>query len=516
MVSLNQTAAILMASAVTELFPGTLLIEGQGTPDFFYYDFLFPFEFQEDFLTLIEERMRLIIREKRAVKLLEMMPANAASMLRHRGQILAADRLDAVERAVVEMCQIGDFAAYSPVPFLKDLSIPFIKILEGFPLGISGRKTIRIVGAAALQKDVLKLAAKKQSVSERSHLTLAREMQLFEPLEDLWMWRAKGVLLRKQLLRIWQEEHVKQKFELIASPIAFLGEGTEKGLTTAHVQYFLQTGAAKVAEVALVTSSQISDPAMGLFSPGAYFADQASVFCADEKLLEECISSLHFILKIPKILGFEFEIVLSISSEGSQKARSKATAILREALEKAGAAFTTENDFRSGILASIDVRIADALGRRWTGPSLRIPEVAMPSGKGSMLIRCAFSSLERIAALLLEKSGGLMPLCVAPEQVRILVATSKSNAYAAQVCKKLQAQEFRATLNCGDGSLKERVYQALKEKVPYILLLGEREEKEQTLTVRSLLENKEQTLSFDEFCMRMKSELGSFTSELTN
>ena len=514
---LNQTAAVLLASAVTELFPGTLIIGGQGSPERFFYDFLFPFEFPPDFLILIEERMRLIIREKRGVKLLEMMPANAAALMRHRGQMLAADVLDEADRAVVEMCQIGDFVAYSPFPFIEELSIPHFKVLEGYPLGVSGRKTMRIVGAAAPEKDILKKVAKEPSSSSRSHLVLAREMEMVEPLEEgLWMWRPRGEALRRRLLEIWEEEHAKEKFSIVSSPAAFIGEGGVESITEAHKEYFFRLGEPRIAEVALVSNPNAHDPALGLLSPKAYFADRSHLFCPDDKLLEECISSLHFMCKIPKILGFEFEIVLSILGEGTQKAKSRGAALFREALEKVGIPYTVEKNFRSGILASIDVRIADALGRRWTGPYLRIPEAPMPVGKGSMLIRSAFGSLERMVALLMEKKEGSLGLRLAPEQVRILVANGNASSYAKQVRKGLQAEGIRATLESSGEMLKAKVYKAMREKVPYIVLLGEREEKARSLTVRAHGENKEQILSLDEFCMRLKSEMRSYTSELTN
>jgi threonyl-tRNA synthetase len=514
---LNQTAAILMAAAVTELFPGTLLVGGEGTPQRFFYDFFFPFEFQADFLPLIEERMRLIIREKRKVKALEMMPSNAAALMRHRSQELVAATLEETERALVEMCQIGEFVAYSPLPTLTELAIPFVKLFEWFTVGKPQEKIIRIVGAAASEKDLLKKIAKQESSSSRSHEILAKQLGMFEPLEEgLWLWKQKGEALREQLVELWKKEHRKQNFELIASPAFLLGNGQEGSLTDAHLGYFLRGGSKKTAEIALVSNKDYSDPLHGLFSPKAHFIDLAHLFFPDEKLLEECISSLQFICQIPKILGFEFEVILSLSGKGVQKTRPRAAQIFSEALEKTGIAYTVQNQWRPGTLASIDICIADALGRRWSGPSLRIPEAPMPVGKGSMLVRSAFGSLERIVALLLEQKGGWLPFFIAPEQIRILVAPGKGLPYARQVRERLQREGFRVSIEGRGNTLKSQVYQAAADKVPYLVLLGEREEQAKTLTVRAYGENKEQALSLDEFCTRLKSEMGSYTSELTN
>src|SRR5690349_9269961 len=133
-VSLNQTAALLLAAAVVELFPGVQIVEGCGNSKYFYYDFLFPFEFKSDFLPLIEERIRLILREKRAFRSMEMMPSNAAMLMKHQHQRIAAEKLMQTQRATVQMVQIGDFALFCPLHPLESLVIPFFKILEGFSL----------------------------------------------------------------------------------------------------------------------------------------------------------------------------------------------------------------------------------------------------------------------------------------------------------------------------------------------------------------------------------------------
>ncbi len=515
---LNQTAAALMAAAVIELFPGALIVDGQGTPDRFFYDFVFPFEFQSDFLTMIEERMRLMIREKREVRHLEMMPANAASMMMHRGQTLAAQLLEDINRAVVDICQIGDLALYSREPHLTQLQIPFFKLLEGYSLDLSGQKITRIVGAATLEKHVLKEIAKQPKPSSRSHLKQISESCLLMPLSEagVWMWCPRGEALRQGMIAFWREEHLKENFSFVSSPVSLIEGGHEENLTEAHKECFFWQVTPRLAEISLVSSSEIPSLALGLLSSKAYFADRAHLFCPDEKLLEECISSLRFILKIPKIFQFEYEIVLCVSRLGTQKARAKAVALLRQALESLDISYSVEKEDRIGVLASIEIHIPDALGRRWTGPSLSVPEAAMPLGKGSMLIRSTFSSLERMLALLLEQKEGWLPLWLVPEQVRILVATSKTDSYARQVCKVLRSEGIRVTVESGKGPLKGRLYEAMTEKVPYVILLGEREEMAAVLTVRAYGESKEQTLSLDEFCMRLKSEMRSETSELTN
>lgn len=265
-----------------------------------------------------------------------------------------------------------------------------------------------------------------------------------------------------------------------------------------------------------IPNAHFDDPSSGLFSPKTFFGDRIHIFCSDEKLLEECISSLRFILKIPKILGFEFEIVLSVSSVVPQKTNAKGAALFKQVLEKCGLVYALEKEYREGSSASIDIRFADSLGRRWTGSFLSMPDRVMPSGKGRVLALSAFGSLERICALLLEKKGGWLPLELAPQQVRLLAATQKADPYAKEVYETLSTQGIRATLESGEEKLKARIYRAMVEKVPYVVLLGEREEKAGTLTICAYGKTEWQRLSLDEFCMRLKREIEGGISEFKN
>ncbi len=488
----NQTAAELMAAAVCELFPGVRLLGGRGTPEFFYYDFVMPFVWQADFLTLIEERMRLIIREKREVRALEMMPGNAASLMQHHGQEMIVEKLLDIPRATVQVCKIGQFVDFCPFPILDQLSIAHFKLIEAFPIELFGRKIMRLVGVASVNKDSLKLLAKQTPPSQCSHIASGRMAGLFEPMEEegKWRWLPRGEELRHQLVQWWREQHINQNFNLISSPVSTIEE-----LRKSHAQCHALK---KTAEIAWTSSEEEGDLADGLFLPHAYTADLAHFFLPEEKLLQECISSLQFIVQIPKIFNFEFEVVLSISSEGPKEIRAKRAALLRQALEKEGLKYSVEKSEKRGILSSIDVRIADSLGRRWTGPFLSFLA-------NDIMSRSTFGSLERWTALLLEKSGGWLPCWIAPEQVRILALVPSVNA--SEMLKALRIQGIRATLDDSEEKLKARLYRAMMEKVPYVVILGEREEKTKTLTIRAYGANDEQKMTLEEFCNKEEWKL---------
>jgi threonyl-tRNA synthetase len=485
----NQIAALLLANAVVELFPDVQMVGGEGTSKYFYYDFVFPFAFNDAFIPLIEERIRLILREKRPMRAMEMIPSNAATLMQHHRQSIAAEKLLQVERATVAMMQLGDFVAQCPP--LPDLMLPHFKILEWNQFE---DKTIRLIGAAAPDKQTLKERVKEQRVS---HLGLAPEMGLCAPINGSWVWQPKGEILRQQLIRLWQTLMEKENFVFI-SAAARLNP----------VDYFQSFGETKFAEMRAIETNDLTDPRLGLLAPRAYFEGRGYRFCSEEKLIEEMISSLRFILKIPKILGFEFEIVLSVSSDQG-KGKGKAVTLFREALENMSLDYTVEKEYRPDVLVSVDIRMMDVLGRWWTGPY-----VAAFAEKQCVLAISALGPLERTCALLLEKRGGYLPLWLAPEQVRILVAQSSADLYASEVYEALKTQGIRVTLDREGEKLKARLYNAALQKVPYVLLLGEREEKVKKLTIRAY--DEEQSLSLDEFCNRLKREMESGNSEFKN
>lgn len=518
---LNQSAALILAAAVTELFPGALFLSGQGTSQYFFYDFVFPFAFQSELLILIEERMRLIVKERRPLKMLEMMPLNAADLLRHKEQPLAAECLAEEERATVLLCQIGDFVIPSSNFSPKELVIPFFKLFEGVVSGVREETVVRIVGAASCDKSVVKELFKQIPYSSRSHPMLAAQASLLAPLQDAgsWIWRPRGEQVRRALMQWWMEDLEDQTISLVSMPRVAGEEGGERALIQAHLEYFIRFQEPRVAQIALISNEAISRVEEGFFSPTVCFVDRAYLFCSDQHFLEECISSLHFILQIPKILGFEFEVVLSVSMEASKNLRSQSVSLWEKAFEKVGVSWSTEQTMRTPFVSCVEIRISDALGRKWTGPFIGVPLEPMPVGKGRMLVRSSWGSFERILALLLEKTAGWLPICFAPEQVRLIVLVPSAEVYASQVYQRLQAEGLRVGFDRSRVRLRAQLDQCLLDKVPYVVLLGEKEMARQEVTIRENGASIEQSLSLDMFCVKVNTDLfnmRSRNSELTH
>ena len=504
MILLRQTAAQYLGMAVRELFPKVHLVGGQGTSRFFYYDFLFPFPFQKEMLPRIEERMHAILREKAEVRRIEMVPSNAAMLFESREQPLIAERLRTVSAATVPLCQIGESIDYCPEPFSLNNTFKFFKLIEALEIG----GVTRIVGVLEENKELLKQKVKSADLAAHNHLTLIES--LFFPLEEdsRWVWLPKAKKIRDRLCAFWKEAHVEQNFSLLSS-----SSTTEEEMTHAHVAFLRSKNFSKTAELGTLSFGEEGAVHEGLFSANRCFTDRGYLFCPKEKLLEEAISSLQFILKIPKILCFEFEILLSVSSAGNPKGavQRESVDVFKQALGKLGLSFTTCKEYHRDLHARIDVLLFDSLGRKWRGPFLGSSrsDPKMDQGK-HLLIRSAFGSMERLMGLLLESEAGKIPFWLAPEQVRILLVSENAASWAEEVYRELRTRNIRATVERETDALKVRVSRATREKVPFIVLIGEQEIRERSLTVRegTGIDQKglsQKSLSLDGFCEMIQS-----------
>jgi threonyl-tRNA synthetase len=466
--ALRQTSAEVMAAAVVELFPGTLLVQGQSTPLGFCYDFVFPFTFQTEFLTLIEERMRLIVKEGRPLKVLEMMPANAAAFLEHHGQPKRASAVRAAKSALVRIVQSEAFIDWCEAPCLVHTGEVGAFKLQDFS---EKEKVTRLSGTAFFEKSALKQFLKcVDGHAEKDHVRLGDQLKLFSSCpESHWIWHPKGEALRQNLLTLWRREHAKQNFH-------FISRSAPCFTPPALLSRFR-----RLAETVTSHHALSADERVGLFQTQVHLSDRAYILCSEGELLEECISSLQFMIKISKMLSFEYRLVL-----GAEEAP------LIQALKECQLDYDYDPEAGEAVL---EMRLKDALGREWTGPSLRLEK--HHSGE-RLLTRSTFNSIERMVALLVEQHAGSLPLWLAPEQLRVLVVGEQNRECAERVALTLQQLGWRLTIDARSARLGERVHDAMREKVPLCVLVGDREQKMGTVTIRAYGSTDEESVKVDE------------------
>ncbi len=532
---LRRSAAEIMAAAVLELFPNIQLIGGSHIPNGFYYDFLFPFSFKKEFLTIIEERIRLIVKEKRAIGALEMVPANAAEFLKHKGQGIRSEAARCQDGILIPLFQMGEFVDLIEPPYLEDAGEASVfKVIE-FDEKHHDRlgSFIRIFGTAFFDGAELKKFIKsRSSLNFKDHVELGKELDLFSPCKEMgegfWRWHPKGEAVRQIVSDFWKQEHIKQNFQFVSTPRRYRREYCPIAeIAAGHIQTFISMSSpsdlpARFAECTYVQPSESDNVSNGMLGSKAYFRDQEHIFCSEETLLEECISSLQFILKILKILSFEgYRFAFCSNGPSNKKGHAnwkKSERLLIQALRLTQLEYIVDDKAEVLNGPRIEVRIKDIVGREWTGPFLGIDcvQTLQMGVRQAVIVRSMFSSLERMLALMIERSEGVLPFWLAPEQTRVIAVNEQCVDYANELCSTLQSLGMRANVDRGTDKLSKRMYEALREKVPYSVVVGRQEQRSKTVAVRAYQSQETEIMSLDALVQKLISILKDGKSEIEN
>ncbi len=393
----------MLAAAAVQVFPNTILVGGSEHLSGFYYDFAFPFAFQKEMLPLLEEKMRTLIKRGDAIALLEMVPENAAQFLVHRGQKARAESALRHIEPLIEIFQIEEFVDICPGPYLSATNE--IKAFRLYDATELGGNTVRIWGTAFFSLQELKdyFRGKSKEKPPASHIEIGQQCDLFSPYgEGGWRWHPKGEQLKQFLLNLWREEHEKEGFQFLSTPRV----ASPEELTAAHLDFVLKrpsiTFPFKIAEINHFTEVHFQ-PGEGLLRSRDYSADRAHIFSDEETLLQNTISSLQFMRKFSTLFPFELKGVLYPSQK-----KKKQLDLLKEALK--ASQIDTLVDERKKALHGPEVHfvVQDYLGRKWTGPYLRLECLLLEKVgfSGALIVQGLFPSLERWIALLLEKTQG--------------------------------------------------------------------------------------------------------------
>jgi threonyl-tRNA synthetase len=529
---LKELAAELLAYTVVKLFPNVLLLGGGVLKHGFYYDFIFEQPLYSEMLSLIEVNMRTLIKEDLEIHSLSMMRENAASLFSHHDQPFLAEKAGNSPFNVIDLVQIGDFYGLCSSTLKNSNEIGAAKILEmeekilETPEGEV--KAIRLTGTAHTNPMALKkfIKAYDALIKRKDHRILGPEMDLFSfdpsisPLEPIW--HPKGTLLKK-ILKNWLETQQKnldyQRIEtpLVVPPTSFENkseiidfaiENEEFTLSpTPLPQHLYLINKQKNLPCRLFEYSSVyrkieEAERWGLFHHCSYLTDLMTIRCSKKELYEEIISSLQFIEQTFRIFGFEAHWHLIVSKQGTPKARreKQAIALFNEVLS--GFSFyypclseSQEEEYLMG--PRLELRLTDEIGREW--PSAAITLVPQESADELILARTYWGSLDRFVALLIERFEGVLPLWIAPEQIRVL-SVGQTSSYAKSVCEDCQKRGFRVGLDLRDEKLGVKIHAAEKERIPFTIIIGEQEVKKQCVTVRSIQQSgRNDMIKLDQF-----------------
>ena len=385
---------------------------------------------------------------------------------------------------------------------------------------------------------------------KRDHRILGKELRLFETRpeapEGFWFWLPRGGVIRKTLLDWCQKQNQEQGFFPISTPRLLQNDkrsqvqAQDVELSLGREEYVMSTSLApqhsmvyqsdqhsyrelpiRYMELAEVYRDECPSKLWGMLKAAQYVKDTAHIFCTPTQVLSELISSLHFINETIKIFGFEFQWILCNQgdrSTGSKKTREEAINLFVEALNACEFEYEVDANEVSRFGPRIELRLRDALGRHWRGPYIEFDFVHSkrfglkyqgPDDKlhtPVMLRRSMFGSLERFVAILVEHFSGELPLWLAPEQVRVIPVMENHLQYAKEVQEKLEKLGLRAGIEYKGGKLAAKIQSAKAIKVPYLVIIGDREQEDEKLAVRAYDEPESQRMDFEQLSQQLLEE----------
>ena len=567
---LRHSTAHVMAQAVKRLYPEAKLAIGPAIENGFYYDFDLPQSLSVEELALIEAEMGKIIKEDLVFQRQELSKARAVEFFTQADEPYKVELIQDLPDEHISFYQQGDF-----VDLCRGPHLPSTKVIKAFKLqsvagaywrGDAKRPMLqRIYGVAFPATDELNDYLRRlEEAARRDHRKLGKELDLFSLREEgpgFPFIHPKGMVIWNTLLDFWREVHRQWNYQEIKTPLILNEKLWRQSGHWDHYQenmYFTAIDEEnyaikpmncpgsmllysrdvhsyrdlplRVAELGLVHRHELSGTLHGLMRVRAFTQDDAHIFMLPEQIQEEIEGVIDLIDSIYSTFGFSYHVELSTKPEnamGDVAVWQNATDALRRALEAKGLDYQINEGDGAFYGPKIDFHLRDAIGRTWQCGTIQLdflmPERFDLNYIGSdnekhrpvMIHRVAFGSIERFMAILVEHFAGAFPSWLAPVQVKILSVAEKANAYAAGVCAELRKIGLRVEIDSRDEKIAYKIREAQLQKVPYMLVVGQREADTNTVALRSRDNGDKGTLSLEQFIDQISVEIQERALDLT-
>lgn len=540
---LRHSLSHVMAQAVLRMFPDAKLAIGPAIEEGFYYDFLLPRPLAHEDLEKIEESMRSIIKGKHDFTRREVSREEAMKMFKDQPfkLELIADLPEGESISIYTHDTFTDLCKGPHVANTKDIRFDAFKLLD-----VSGaywrgdeknQQLQRIYGTGFHTKQELQAYLDRlKEISERDHRRLGKELELFHMTEDigsgLVLWLPKGAAVRTALENYWREAHFRAGYQLVYSPhiakldlwktsghLDFYSENMYSPMDIEgqpyelkpmncpfHIQmYKMRTRSYREfpmrwAELGTVYRYERSGVLHGLMRVRGFTQDDAHIMTRPDQLNDEIVNILTLNLEILRTCGFsEYDVYLSTMPEkhvGSDENWSRATDALKLALTTMGIEYKVDPGEGVFYGPKIDIKIRDALGRSWQCTTVQVdfnlPERFQMTYIGEdgkdhqpiMIHRALMGSLERFFGVLIEHYKGSFPVWLAPVQARLIPITDNQLEYCRMIVSRLRDEGIRAELDDSPDRMQKKIRAAQMEKIPYQLVVGEREAGAESVSVR--------------------------------
>ncbi len=539
--TLRHTAAHVMAQAIQHLFPGTKFAIGPAIDDGFYYDLDSDHVFSQEDFPAIEKEMAKIIKENIPLTKKILSREDALKFFKDKQQDYKVMLIsDLPEGEQISLYEQGDFTDLCAGPHMRSTGkVKVFKIMSvagAYWRGDSKNKMLQRIYATAFFKkeDLDHFLFVRSEAEKRDHRKLGKQLDLFSFHEEgpgFPFFHPKGMLLRNKLMDYERELFKEFGYVEIMTPVILSKNLWVQSGHWDHYQenmYFTKIDdedyaikpmncpggilyfktqqrsyrdlPMRVGEFGLVHRHELKGALHGLFRVRCFTQDDAHIFMTKEQMKEEVIKCMAMYKKMYGVFGLEYHVELSTRPEnsmGSDELWEIATDALREAIEKTGVPYQINEGDGAFYGPKLDFHVQDSLGRTWQCGTIQM-DMQLPERfdvnyigedgekhRAVMLHRAGYGSLERFLGILIEHFGGAFPTWIAPVQVKIIPVTEKNLDYARSVASALSESDIRVEVEEANETLGYKIRKAQMEKVPYMLILGDKEMNSRTVSIRS-------------------------------
>ncbi len=561
------TCSHVLAQAMKRLHPEVKLAIGPSIDNGFYYDFETPQPFTEDQLTELEAEMRKICKEKLKLERFELPRQEAIAFMEEKGEPYKVELInDLPEDAVISFYKQGEFTDLCAGPHvdstgrIKGNAIKLTACNAAYWRGDSSRQTLqRIYGVAFPKKDELdEYLQRIEEAKKRDHRKLGKELGLFMMAEEgpgFPFFLPKGMVLKNTLLEYWRECHKRYGYVEIATPVILNQHLWHQSGHWDHYKDNMYTTVIdgedyavkpmncpggmlvyknephsyrdlpiRAAELGLVHRHEMSGALHGLFRVRCFTQDDAHIFMTPEQMKDEIKNVVKLFDEMYSTFGLTYQIELSTMPEdhmGDEAVWHFAEDTLQAAITELGKDFVINPGDGAFYGPKLDFHLSDSLGRTWQCGTIQL-DMQMPERfeleyvgedgekhRPIMIHRALLGSIERFIGVITEHFAGAFPTWLHPVQVKLLPVTDRAADYAKEIASKLSAQGFRVEVDGRNEKIGKKIREAQLDKIPYMLVVGDRDMEAGTVSVRHRAERDLGAMSLEDFAAMLHQVVDS-------
>ena len=562
--ALRHTASHVMAQAIKRIWPETKLAIGPSIADGFYYDIDRDEPVTSDDLTKIEAEMKKIIKEALPLERFELPRAEAIALMKEKNEPYKVELIeDLPEDSIISFYKQGEFTDLCAGPHLmntKEVGKAFklMSIAGAYWRGSEKNKMLTRIYATAFAKkeDLDAYVTMMEEAKKRDHRKLGKELGLFmmnDAGPGFPFFLPKGMILKNTLLDYWREIHKKAGYVEISTPIILNRSLWETSGHWDHYKNNMYTTVIdgedyaikpmncpggvlvyaseprsyrdlplRMGELGIVHRHEKSGQLHGLMRVRCFTQDDAHIFMTPEQIRDEIKNVAGLINQVYSLFGFKYHVELSTRPEdsmGSDEDWELATNSLQGALDDLGLDYVINEGDGAFYGPKIDFHLVDAIGRTWQCGTIQLDfqlpqrfELEYIGADGEkhrpiMIHRVCFGSIERFIGILIEHFAGAFPTWLAPVQVKVLPISEKYEEYAKSVKAALDAADIRAEIDLRSEKIGYKIREAQGQKIPYMLVVGQKEQADGTVSVRSRFKGDEGAEDLNVFIANIKAEI---------